>query len=246
VFDGVDVVIHLGGESLLGRRWTPDYKRQIVKSRTQSSALLCSTIAGLKRKPEVVIMASAIGYYGNTGDSVVDERAPAGKGFLADTCKAWEKSAHDNLQGTSRLVHIRIGTVLNAAGGALKQMIPVFKVGAGGVLGGGHQYMSWIALQDLLGIFEHAIYTTSMQGAFNAVAPEPVTNRMFTKTLGKVLHRFTFAATPAPVLRLIFGEVADAALLASSRVAPRALVEAGYTFTLPHLEEALRFECGAL
>lgn len=244
VFDGVDVLIHLGGESLVGHRWTAEYKRRIVESRTQSSALLCRTIAHLERKPEVVIMASAIGYYGDTGDTLVDERSPMGTGFLADTCKAWEASAQDNLHNATRLVHIRIGTVLNAAGGALKQMLPIFKLGAGGVLGSGRQYMSWIALQDLLGIFEHAIYTPSIRGAYNAVAPQPVTNREFTKTLGKVLRRPTIAATPAVVLRLMFGEVADAVLLASSRVSARASVESGYTYTLPKLEEALRFECG--
>ncbi len=244
VFAGVDALIHLGGESIVGHRWTPDYKRRIIESRTKSSALLCRTVAQLERKPEVVLMASAVGYYGDTGDTLVDERSPAGSGFLPDTCKAWEASARDNLVGTTRLVHIRIGTVLNAAGGALKQMLPIFKLGAGGVLGSGRQYMSWIALQDLLGIFEHTIYTPSMHGPFNAVAPEPVTNREFTKTLGKVLRRFTVAPTPAPVLRLLFGEVADAVLLASSRVAPRALREAGYQHILPNLEEALRFECG--
>lgn len=244
VFDGVDVVIHLGGESIVGHRWTPEYKRRIVESRTKSSALICKTLAQVERKPEVVIMASAIGYYGDTGDTLVDERSPAGAGFLADTGKAWEASARDNLRESTRLVHIRIGTVLNAAGGALKQMLPIFKLGAGGVLGNGRQYMSWIALQDLLGIFEHAIYTSSMRGAFNAVAPEPVTNREFTKTLGKVLHRPTIAPVPAPMLRLMFGEVADAVLLGSCRVAPRALLDSGYTYTLPNLEEALRCECG--
>lgn len=244
VFDGIDALIHLGGEGLLGHRWTPEYKQRILESRTKSSALLCRTISQLQRKPEVVIMASAIGYYGDTGDTLVDERSPAGTGFLADTCKAWEASARDSLQGSTRLVHIRIGTVLNASGGALKQMLPIFKLGGGGVLGNGRHYMSWIALQDLLGIFEHAIYTPSMHGPYNAVAPYPVTNREFTKTLGKVLHRFTIIPTPAAVLRMIFGEVADAVLLASSRVAPRAIAEAGYSFTLPNLEDALRFECG--
>jgi uncharacterized protein (TIGR01777 family) len=244
VFDGVDVLIHLGGESLVGHRWSAEYKRRIVESRTQSSTLLCKTIAQLHLKPEVVIMASAIGYYGDTGETLVDERSPVGTGFLADTCKAWEASAHDNLHDVTRLVHIRIGTVLNAAGGALKQMLPIFKLGAGGVLGSGRQYMSWIALQDLLGIFEHAIYTPSMRGAVNAVAPEPVTNRDFTKTLGKVLHRPTIAPAPAFALRVAFGEMADAVLLGSSRIAPRALIESGYTYTLPYLEAALRCECG--
>lgn len=244
VFDGVDVLIHLGGESLVGHRWTAEYKRRIVESRTQSSTLLCKTIAQLHLKPEVVIMASAIGYYGDTGETLVDERSPVGTGFLADTCKAWEASAHDNLHDVTRLVHIRIGTVLNAAGGALKQMLPIFKLGAGGVLGSGRQHMSWIALQDLLGIFEHAIYTPAMRGAVNAVAPEPVTNRDFTKTLGKVLHRPTIAPAPAFALRVAFGEMADAVLLGSSRIAPQALIESGYTYTLPYLEAALRCECG--
>jgi uncharacterized protein (TIGR01777 family) len=244
VFDGIDVVIHLGGESIVGQRWTPEYKKRIVESRVQSSQLLCSTIALLPRKPEVVIMASAVGFYGDTKDILMDEISPAGTGFLAETGVAWENSARGSLNGATRLVHLRIGTVLNPAGGALKKMLPAFKLGVGGVLGKGSQYMSWIALQDLLGIFEHAIYTTSLQGPVNAVSPHPVTNREFTKTLGNILHRPTLMATPASVLRVIFGEVADEALLASSRIAPRALMESGYSYVLPKLREALRFECG--
>ena len=244
VFDGVDVVIHLGGESIVGQRWTPEYKKRILDSRVQTSQLLCTTIAQLSRKPEVVIMASATGFYGDTKDAVVNESSPAGAGFLAETCVAWETSAQRALNGATRLVHLRIGTVLNAAGGALKKMLPAFRCGVGGMLGSGAQSMSWIALEDLLGIFEHAIYTTSVQGPVNAVAPTPVTNREFTKALGEVLHRPAIIAAPAPILRLIFGEVADEALLASSRVAPRALIESGYSYVLPNLREALGFECG--
>lgn len=244
VFEGVDVVIHLGGESIVGQRWTPDYKKRIVESRVQSSRLLCSAIANLSRKPEVVIMASAVGFYGDTKDTVVDESSPAGSGFLADTGIAWENSAQQSLNGATRLVHLRIGTVLNPAGGALHKMLPAFKLGVGGVLGSGKQYMSWIALQDLLGIFEHTIYTQSIHGPVNAVSPSPVTNREFTKTLGKLLHRPTIMATPAAMLRLIFGEVADEALLASTRVAPRALEKSGYVFVHPVLREALQSECG--
>jgi uncharacterized protein (TIGR01777 family) len=244
VFDGVDVVIHLGGESIIGQRWTPEYKKRIVESRVVSSQLLCGTIARLSRKPEVVIMASAVGIYGDTKDIPADESSPAGTGFLAETGIAWENSARHSLNGVTRLVHLRIGTVLNPAGGALKKMLPPFKLGVGGVLGSGKQYMSWIALQDLLGIFEHAIYTPSVQGPVNAVSPHPVTNLEFTKTLGHLLHRPTILATPASVLRIVFGEVADEALLASSRVAPTALMESGYSYVLPNLHEALGFECG--
>lgn len=242
VFDGVDVVIHLGGASIVGKRWSAEYKREIVESRTKSCALLCGAIAQLSRKPEAVIVASATGFYGDTGDHTVDESSPAGVGFLAETCAAWESSAREALKNSTRLVHMRIGTVLNAAGGALKKMLPVFKLGLGGTLGSGAQYMSWIALQDLLGIFEHAIHTSSMSGAFNAVAPESVTNHGFTKTLGKVVRRPTVLPVPAAILRGLVGEVADAALLSSSRVAPTRLVASGYHFIHPRLTSALEDE----
>jgi len=242
IFDGVDVVIHLGGASIVGKRWSTEYKREILESRTKSSSLLCSTVAQLSRKPEAVIMASAIGFYGDTGNASVDEHSGVGVGFFAETCAAWESSARDALKNSTRLVHLRIGTVLNAAGGALKKMLPAFSFGVGGALGSGNQYMSWIALEDLLGIFEHSIFTTSMNGAYNAVAPESITNSAFTKTLGRVLRRPTFLRVPAQALRVIFGEVANAALLASSRVAPTRLLESGYTFVHPELEEALRAE----
>lgn len=244
VFEGVDIVIHLGGVNLVGKRWSAQYKREILESRTRSSSLLCETISRLSRKPEAVILASATGLYGDTGERLVDESSPIGVGFLAETCAAWESSARDALMDSTRLVHLRIGTVLNPAGGALKKMLPPFTFGLGGALGSGNQYMSWIALEDLLGVFEHAMYTTSMRGAFNAVAPESVTNNEFTKTLGRILCRPTVMQVPAVALRGIFGEVADAALLASSRVAPTRLLESTYQFLYPRLEDALRAECG--
>ncbi len=189
-------------------------------------------------------MASATGYYGDTKDTLVDESSPVGTGFLAETCVVWESSARDALQETTRLVNVRIGTVLDAGGGALKKMLPAFKLGMGGALGDGHQYMSWIALQDLLGIFEHVIYTPTIQGPVNAVAPTPSTNREFTDALGHALHRPTFMTVPAPALRAMFGEIADEALLASSRVAPKALVESGYVFQCGELDVALRSALG--
>lgn len=228
----------------MGKRWSAEYKREILESRTQSSSLLCKTILQLSRKPEAVLMASATGFYGDTGERIVDESSSVGAGFLAETCAAWESSSLDALRDSTRLVHLRIGTVLNAAGGALKKMLPAFTFGLGGALGSGNQYMSWIALEDLLGVVEHAIYTTSMRGAFNAVAPESVTNNEFTKTLGRILCRPTVMRVPAVALRSIFGEVADAALLASSRVVPTRLLESRYQFLYPRLEDALRAECG--
>lgn len=244
VFDGVDVVIHLGGESLLAKRWTPEFKKRIVSSRVKSSSLLCHTISRLERKPEAVIMASATGFYGDTGGTAVDERSPMGSGFLAHTCKEWEESAVSTLNDATRLVLLRIGTVLNPKGGALKQMLPVFKVGGGGPLGNGKQFVSWIALQDLLGIIEHAIFTQNAHGPINAVSPNSVSSREFAKTLGRALRRPAFISTPAPLMRAMFGEVADEILLSSSRVVPTKILESGYVFQFPSLIDALRFECG--
>jgi uncharacterized protein (TIGR01777 family) len=242
--DDMDAVIHLGGENLFGHRWTPEFKEKIKKSRVDTTLLLCKTIAHLRKKPDVVIIASATGFYGETGSTQVDEKDPAGTGFLADTCRAWENASSEAIGGSCRLVHLRLGTVLSPGGGALQKMLPPFKAGFGGILGSGDQYMSWISLHDLLGIFEYALHSDSMNGPHNAVAPIPVTNREFTKTLGKVLHRPTLVPAPAFVLRGVFGEIADALLLSSSRVVPAALLARGYSFQHPSLENALRFELG--
>ncbi len=244
VFDGVDVVINLCGSNIADKRWTPAVKQEIERSRVQTSSLLASTIATLPKPPEMVIMASATGFYGDTGDRVVDENSPAGAGFLPTVCKAWEEAAKPLHETKTRLVHLRIGTVLNPKGGALKKMLPVFLTGAGGTLGKGDQYMSWIALEDLLGIFEHAIYSESLSGAVNAVSPNPCTNKEFTKSLSKAVKRPAFFSVPAVVLRMVVGEMADAALLSSSRVLPKVLLQSGYSFLLPSIQEALSFECG--
>lgn len=243
-FDEIDAVIHLGGENLFARRWSPQFKALIEESRVRSTRLLCETIASLKRKPEVFICASATGFYGDTGSSVVDERASAGSGFLAETCQAWEDASNQALQGASRLVHLRIGAVLNPRGGALGKMLLPFSLGVGGPLGDGSQYLSWISLQDLLGLFEYALMDATLHGPCNATAPEPVTNKVFTKTLASVLRRPAFLPAPAPVLRLALGEVADALLLSSSRVISSVLRERGYAFEHPTIEDALRFELG--
>ncbi len=244
VFDGVDVVINLSGASIAERRWTQDSKVEIEQSRVRTTALLAQTLAALPTPPAVVIMASATGFYGDTGNSVADENTPRGTGFLATVCERWEAAAKALESSKSRLVTLRIGTVLNAGGGALKKLLPPFLLGVGGTLGRGTQYMSWIALEDLLGIIEHIIYKEELRGAVNAVAPEPCTNKEFTKTLGQALSRPTCMAVPEFVLRAVVGEMAEAALLSSSRVAPKALLESGYSYLLPQLGAALTFECG--
>lgn len=242
-FDDIDVVIHLGGESLLGR-WSAEKKRRIVESRAVSTELLARAIATLERPPAVAIIASAIGAYGDTSDQVVDESAPYGSGFLAHVCREWERASSALDSTPCRRVTLRIGTVLNAAGGALRQMLPAFSLGLGGRLGSGAQYVSWIALEDLCGIIEHAIYTESLSGPVNAVSPTPCTNHAFTKTLGQALRRPTLCHLSAPVLRAIFGELADNLLLGSSRVHPTRLVASGYRFLLNELSEAIQFESG--
>ncbi len=244
VFDGIDVVIHLGGEDISAGRWNAAKKERIRESRVSSTQLLCATLAKLPAQPQVAIIASAIGYYGDTGTTEVDESAPPGRGFLADTCREWEAAAETLRDSSIRLVNMRIGTVLTARGGALRKMLPAFLAGLGGPLADGSQFMSWVSLQDLVGIFEHAIHSQGLHGPVNAVAPAPITNFDFVKTLGKAIRRPTVFPVPAFVLRTLFGELADAALLASTRVVPSALQRDGYTFVHSDLEAALRFECG--
>ena len=244
VFEGIDAVIHLGGENLLARRWTPEFKNEILRRRVQSTELLCRTVATLTKKPEVVITASATGLYGDTKTEQVDEESPAGTDFLANTCRAWEDASTKALANACRLVHLRIGTVLNPRGGALGKMLLPFKLGVGGALGSGKQYLSWISLQDLLGLFEYALMTPTLEGACNATTPHPITNSEFSKALGAALHRPAVIPIPAPVLRLLFGEVADALLLSSSRVVSSVLEKRGYVFTNPTIESALAFEIG--
>ncbi len=244
VFDGIDVVINLGGENIATQRWSESRKALLWSSRTQGTALLAQTIASLNQKPELAIMGSAIGFYGDRGATIVDEHAPAGTGFLADLAQAWEAATAPITTTDCRVVSIRIGTVLNLSGGALQKMVPPFLAGFGGPLGNGQQYLSWIALQDLLGAVEHIIHTPSLVGPVNLVAPEACTNEDFTKTLAKVLKRPALLRIPAPVLRVVFGEMADATLLASARVAPARLLSSGYQFVAPKLSAALLFECG--
>jgi uncharacterized protein (TIGR01777 family) len=239
--EGFDAVVHLAGENIAGGRWTEKQKARILNSRVQGTQLLAESLAKLKAKPKVFVAASAIGYYGDRGEEVLDENSGPGKDmFLVDVCQAWEAATLPASTAGIRVVNLRLGVVLSADGGALAKMLLPFKLGAGGVLGSGKQYMSWIALDDVLGVLTHALQNNELSGPVNAVAPHPVSNYQFTKTLGKVLKRPTILPMPAFAARLVFGQMADELLLASARVVPKKLEEAAYRFQYPELEGALR------
>jgi uncharacterized protein (TIGR01777 family) len=238
--DGVDAVIHLAGESIASGRWTETKKRAIRDSRVMGTRILCEVLSRMKRPPKVLLSASAIGYYGDRGQEIMKEENPAGAGFLADVCKEWEAASAPAVHAGIRVVHLRFGIILSPRGGALAKMLLPFRLGAGGILGSGTQYMSWIALDDVLGILPFALETESLRGPINVVSPKAVTNLEYTKTLGRILSRPTIFPMPAFAARLAFGEMADALLLSSTRVEPAALLKAGYPFQWADLENALR------
>ncbi len=242
--EGLDAVIHLAGESIASGRWTAARKARIVSSRVDSTRLLAETIARLSRPPRVLICASAIGYYGDRGNEILKEDGPPGVDFLAGLCHAWEEAAGAAARRGVRVVHHRFGVILTPAGGALAKMLVPFRLGAGGVIGTGSQFMSWITLDDALGAIGHALTHDALRGAVNTVSPHPVTNREFTAALGRVLRRPAILPMPAPLARLAFGELADALLLASQRVEPTRLFATGYRFQHPDLEPALRHLLG--
>lgn len=241
--EGVDAVVHLAGESIAGR-WTPARKEAIRKSRVVGTLLLCAALARLRKRPQVLISASAIGYYGNRGDEVLTEDSDPGTGFLPDVCQAWETATNAARQGGVRVVNLRIGVVLSPRGGALATMRTPFKLGAGGAVGGGGQYMSWIALDDVVGAIQHALFTHELSGPVNATAPAPATNREFTKTLGRVLRRPTVLPAPAFAVRALLGEMGQTLLLEGARALPARLQASGFQFLHPDLESALRGELG--
>jgi len=237
--EGIDGVVHLAGEPI-GERWSAEKKARIRDSRVKGTRLLCETLAQRPTPPKVLVCASAIGYYGDRGAEVLTEESASGASFLADVCRAWEGATEPALQKGIRVVNLRFGVVLSAAGGALAKMLPPFRLGVGGILGSGKQYMSWMTLDDAVGAIRHALLTEPLHGPANAVAPHPVTNEEFTKTLGKVLGRPTRIPLPAFAARLMFGEMADELLLASARVQPAKLLATGYAFRYPELEAGLR------
>lgn len=242
--DGMDAVVHLAGENIATGRWSAEKKARIRDSRVQGTRVLCEALAQLPNPPRVLVSASAIGYYGDRGTELLQEASSPGHDFLAEVCRAWEAATEPAGQRGIRVVQLRLGMVLSPAGGALATMLLPFKLGAGGVIGTGQQYMSWIALDDVLGAIYHALMTESLHGPVNAVAPHPVTNSAFTTILGQVLGRPTLLPLPAFAARFAFGEMADALLLASTRVEPARLLETGYMFRYPHLQDALRHLLG--
>lgn len=238
--ESFDAVIHLAGESLAGGRWTAARKARIRESRVNSTQLLADRLTRLKHRPKLFFCASAIGIYGNRGNECLTEEALPGEGFLAEVCKEWEAAAKCASSAGIRVVHLRFGVILSSHGGALQKMLTPFQLGLGGVIGSGDQYWSWITLDDVVGAIEHLLTSQNADGGVNVVSPEPVTNREFTKVLGRILRRPTLLHVPRFAARLAFGELADEALLASQRVAPTKLLNNGYSFRYPVLEGALR------
>lgn len=237
--NGVEAAVHLAGENL-GTRWTPERKAAIRESRLRGTSLLAGALAGLSARPRVLVSASAVGYYGNRGDEVLTERSSAGTGFLANLCQDWEGAADAARSAGIRVVHPRFGVVLAGRGGMLSKIAPIFRLGAGGPLGSGQQYVPWVAIDDVVGAILFALDREDIAGAVNVVAPHAVTNREFASALGHAFGRPAVLPVPAPALRAMFGEMADEALLASQRVEPARLRAAGYGFRCGELEPALR------
>ena len=238
---GVDAIIHLAGENI-GTRWTEARKARIVASRVKGTRLLSETAAGMANPPTVMISASAVGIYGNRGDEILTEQSPLGGAhdFLVNTGRQWEAAADPARAAGIRVVHPRFGLVLSRGGGALGRMLPPFRLGVGGRLGSGSQWMSWISIDDVVSALIFLMANETVVGPVNVTSPEPVRNRDFTRTLGRVLSRPTVLPVPAHGLRLIFGEMADATLLASTRVVPQRLLQLGFQFQHSALEPALR------
>jgi uncharacterized protein (TIGR01777 family) len=238
--DGVDAVVNLAGAGIGDHRWTGQYKRELVDSRVRTTTLLAETIAASSSRPSVFLSGSAIGWYGDRHDEVLDESSSPGTGFLADLCRQWEAATRAAGEAGVRVTHLRTGIVLSARGGALKKQLPLFKLGLGGKFGSGENWQSWIAIDDHIAAVEHLL-TSDLEGAVNLTAPEPVTNATFTKVLGAVLHRPTVLPIPAFAPKLLLGaELADTLLFTGQRVVPQRLSDSGFEFSHPHLEGALR------
>ncbi len=237
-FEGIDAVINLAGENIFSGRWTEAKKKSILDSRVAATRVLVSAICSLTSPPKVLIQTSAVGFYGDLGDQICDEKTLAGDGFLSEVCQEWEKACEPAAEAGIRTVVFRFGLVLGVEGGILRAVLPLFKLGLGSRLGSGRQWMSWIALEDLTGLFQFALTHQELKGTINAVSPTPVTNAMFTRVLRKMLHRPPFFPLPVWLLRLVFGrEKADALLLSSTRVQSCKLA---YHFLYPDLQSILQ------
>jgi uncharacterized protein len=238
---GFDALVHLAGKSISGR-WTEKFKREVRESRVLGTRTLATSAAESFRKtglPRVFVAASATGYYGNRGDEELTEDSQPGSGFLSEVCEEWEAATRPAAEAGIRVVNLRIGVVLAKHGGALQAMLPAFRLGLGGPIGDGRQYMSWIALDDVVGAFLFSLANDNLRGPVNAVAPQPVRNSEFVRAVGRALHRPAFFPLPAFVVRTVFGEMGEALLLGSARVRPAKLEAAGYRYRHPELGEAL-------
>jgi hypothetical protein len=241
---GCDVVVNMAGAGVGDHRWTPEYKRRIRDSRVLGTAALAEAVASLPEPPRVFVNGSAIGVYGDTGDRVVNEDTPPGDGFLAKVCVEWEEAAAPAQEAGVRTVFPRTGLVVARSGGAWGRLFPLFRAGLGGRLGDGRQYWSYIALHDEVAAIRHLIDHDELSGPFNLTAPEPLTNREITAAMGRVLHRPTAFAVPAPVLRAVLGGMAGD-VLGSQRVVPKRLLESGFRFAFPGIDDAIRAASGA-
>ena len=242
--EGFDAVVNLAGESIAEGRWTDEKKRRIRESRVKGTKLLGDALANLTIPPKTFICASAIGYYGNRGDEILTEASTPGDDFLANVCTEWEQATALATEKGIRVVNARFGVILAAEGGALRKMLPPFRMGVGGRIGSGKQWMSWIALDDVVGALNFALTNDSLRDPVNFVAPNPVTNAEFTKTLGKVLSRPTLFPMAAFAVKLLFGEMGEALLLGGQRVAPKRLVSGGYQFQYSNLDSCLGWALG--
>lgn len=242
--EGLDAAVHLAGENISSGRWNEDVKARIRDSRVRGTRLLAEALAARREPPRVLVCASAIGFYGDRGAEIMTESSPSGTGFLADVCRDWEDASQPAADKGIRVVRLRTGVVLSARGGALAKMLTPFRLGLGGVVGDGQQYMSWIAIDDVVGAIHHCLMNEALRGPVNAVSPQPATNRDFTKMLGVVLSRPTVLPLPAFAVRLAFGEMGEELLLSSTRVEPTELRSADYTYRFPELRGALQHLLG--
>lgn len=242
--EGFDIIINLAGENIAGGRWTDEQKRKIRDSRVNGTHLLSEAMAKMERKPRAFVCASATGIYGDRDDEILDEQSESGGGFLAGVCREWEMACDPAVKAGVRVVHLRFGPILARDGGMLSKLLTPFKMGMGGKVGSGKQFISWVSLEDSINATVLAINDESLRGPLNVVSPNPVTNEEFTKTLGHVLNRPTALAMPAFAARLAFGELADEMLLVSQRVMPKKLSANGFQFKYPELDAAFRAYVG--
>ena len=242
--EGIDATVHLAGENIASGRWTAAKKKRIQDSRVKGTRLISESLARLQRLPKVIVSASAIGYYGDRGKEVLREDSTPGQGFLSQVCREWEAATDPAARKGIRVIHLRFGIILSSRGGALSKMLLPFKMGVGGRIGSGNQYMSWISLDDVCGVILHCMETTGLQGAVNTVSPTPVTNAEFTRALGRALSRPAIFPLPAFAARIVLGEMADDLLLSSARVDPVKLQATRYRFRHTDLEPTLKYLLG--